>query len=79
MSHQPGREFRVLYLWLQAMLRRVSQKELGTACQGSPQRWPSVLCSWGGARETMPSDAQGVTMHGGSLGAGEGVKVQHGM
>lgn len=50
MSHQQGREFRFLYLWLQAMLRRVFQRSLGLpAKEPSEMAQPALQlrrCPW---------------------------------
>lgn len=52
MSHQQGREFRFLYLWLQAVLRRVSQRSLGLPAKGALRDGPD--CS---AAEEVPIEA----------------------
>lgn len=52
MSHQQGREFRVLYLWLQAMLRRVSQRSLGLPAKGALSDGP--VCSVAGEVPVKP-------------------------
>lgn len=51
MSHQQGREFRFLYLWLQAMLRRVFQRSLGLPAKGALRDGPA--CS---AAEEVPME-----------------------
>lgn len=75
-SHQRGREFRLLYLWLKAMLSRVSH-----CLQREPSGWHSLLLQLRSARGTKPSNARDVTRHGVPLKVGRGglTKVQHGM
>lgn len=76
MSHPLGREFRFLYLWLKAMLRRVSQRSLGLSAKGA-LRGGAACSTAESARGTKPSNDQAW----GSLGSGgRGLaKGQHGM
>lgn len=50
MSHQQGKEFRFLYLWLEAMLKRVSQQSLGRPAKGGLRDGPACSvaeeCPW---------------------------------
>lgn len=52
MSHQPGREFRFLYLWLKAIFKRVSQRSLRLSAKEALR--DGTLRS---ARGTKPSNA----------------------